>query len=111
MNYSSLLPFIQAGYDVTPSSRGNGPHPLLLEMSRAEVESTNALGITAKDGFWRHCKATEIPANPLKMTWFMLALTFDSKPAQEATIEVAVTVQMRGGEYPARTYTQTYKVR
>lgn len=111
VNYSTLLPFIQAGYDVTPSSRGNGPHPLLLEMTRAEVESTNALDITAKDGFWRHCKAADIRANPIKMSCGMLALTFDSKPAQEATIEVAVTVQMRGGEYPARTYRQTYKVR
>lgn len=112
VSYTSLLPFIQAGYDFTAVSTGNGPHPLLAELSREETETSNAVSIPpATKSFWWHCKATEIPPNPLKMTYCMLALTFDSKPTQEATIEVAVTVQMRGGEYPARTYTQTYKVR
>lgn len=111
VTYSSTYPFIHAGYDLTPSSKGNGPHPLILEVSQEEIESTNALNIRQSDAFWWHCKATDIPDNPLKMTYCMLALSLEEAPAQEAVIEVAVTVQMRGGEYPARTYTQTYKVK
>ena len=111
VTYSSTYPFIHAGYDLTPTSKGNSPHPLMLEVSLKEIESSNALNIRPTDAFWWHCKATDIPGNPLKMTYCMLALSLEEAPAQEAVIEVAVTVQMRGGEYPARTYRQTYKVK
>lgn len=112
VNYSSLYPFIQAGYDLTADSKGNGPHPSLLALSDDELSYTDAIWLRESNSmFWSHCKATDIPANPLKMTCGMLALTFDNKPMRQALIEVTVTVRMRGNEYPPRTYRQTYNVR
>lgn len=115
VTYFSLYPLVQERYAFNNLSTGNGAHPLFMEADPAFFQdvrpcagSYNMLDIQE---IIFHCKVSEVTANPLKMTTAQLVLSLEEAPAQEAVIEVAVTVQMRGGEYPARTYRQTYKVK
>lgn len=116
VSYLSYYPFIQAGYVFNESSKGNGFHPLAYDYNPEENLVTSFSrhvfgGYQVRD-LMNHCKATDIPANNLKMVsgdaFFWLSL--DSMPDQECLVEVAVTVQLRNGAEPARTVRQQYRV-
>lgn len=115
VTYFSIYPLVQERYAFNSLSTGNGAHPLYMEADSGFFKNVrpcagnyNMLDIQE---IIFHCKVSDVTTNPLKMTTAQLVLSLEEAPAQEAVIEVTVTIQMRGGEYPARTYKQTYKVK
>lgn len=119
VSYCTVYPFVRNGYVFDQWSTGAGFYPACFESAMAtddDIRScfhANPAEGHAMRELMHNCLASEIPSAPLRMvqgTWgFWLSL--DSMPDREwCTVEVSITVQLPGGEYSARTLSQTYKV-
>ena len=132
LSYVTLYPYVKEGYKINERSTGNGVYPPRGEYEMEYLKATDPddaeryfqnelypsyFGI-GKGGFNRelfhHCLVGEITKdNPIRMIGrhAINSISFSYAPEQECRIKVAITVQMRGGKYPAKTLTAEYRVK
>lgn len=117
LSYNTIFPFIREGYRFNENSIGNGYHPAYLEYY-ADVEDISQGMTCMKTGdkeLRHHIKISEIAANPLRIVSCdrlnPFVISFAGQPDGECAVKIAITVQLRGGEYPARILTATCNVK
>lgn len=118
VSYCTVYPFVRNGYVFDQWSTGAGFYPACFESAMAtddDIRSCfheNPAAGNAVRELMHNCLASEIPSAPLRMVQGMYGfwLSLDAMPDRECTVEVSITVQLPGGEYSARTLSQTYKV-
>lgn len=104
LSYITTYPYIQEGYLFNENSIGNGFHPSITGYGQESCYIGGNLELR------NHIKVKDITKNPLKMVGCFARLSLIEPPEQQCEIEIAITVQLRTGEYPARTLKAVYTV-
>ncbi len=138
LSYVTLYPYVKEGYKINERSIGNGVYPPRVEYEMEYCKANypdddperyiqnqfypSYFGIfyfgighgRFNRELFHHCLVGEITKdNPIRMmgSYAINSISFAHAPEQECRIKVAITVQMRGGKYPAKTLTAEYRVK